>query len=169
MDVVKTAVEKHRGAVRIDSVLGAGTRFTIRLPIELSIVPTMLVHTSGAALGMPMAVVQRVVELPDIFSEVGGAPVFRDQGRPLPVRSLAGVLGYEPATEKVGIVIAAPQPYILAVGAVDGTADLVIKPMTALSVPGIAGTARSAEGDLVLIIGLSFLLDGCRDTARLAA
>ena len=169
MDVVKTAVEKHRGAVRIDSVLGAGTRFTIRLPIELSIVPTMLVHTSGAALGMPMAVVQRVVELPDIFSEVGGAPVFRDQGRPLPVRSLAGVLGYEPATEKVGIVIAAPQPYILAVGAVDGTADLVIKPMTALSVPGIAGTARSAEGDLVLIIGLSFLLEGCRDTARLAA
>jgi len=52
---------------------------------------------------------------------------------------------------------------------VDGTADLVIKPMTALSVPGVAGTARSAEGDLVLIIGLSFLLDGCRDTTRLAA
>lgn len=169
MDVVKTAVEKHRGAVRIDSALGAGTRFTIRLPIELSIVPTMLVHTSGAALGMPMAVVQRVVELPDSFSEVGGAPVFRDQGRPLPVRSLARVLGYEPATEKVGIVIAAPQPYILAVEAVDGTADLVIKPMTALSVSGIAGTARSAEGDLVLVIGLSFLLDGCRDPARLAA
>jgi two-component system chemotaxis sensor kinase CheA len=169
MDVVKTAVEKHRGAVRIDSVLGSGTRFTIRLPIELSIVPTMLVHTSGAALGMPMAVVERVVELPDTFSEVGGAPVFRDQGRPLPVRSLAGVLGYEPSVEKVGIVIAAPQPYILAVEAVDGTADLVIKPMTALSVSGIAGTARSAEGELVLVIGLSYLLDGCRDAARLAA
>jgi two-component system, chemotaxis family, sensor kinase CheA len=42
MDVVKTAVEKHRGAIRIDSVLGEGTRFTIRLPIELSIVPTLL-------------------------------------------------------------------------------------------------------------------------------
>ncbi len=169
MDVVKTAVEKHRGAVRIDSNLGTGTTFTIRLPIELSIVPTMLVHTSGAALGMPIAVVERVVELPDVFSSVGGQPVFRDQGRPLPVLSLAGVLGYEPAAEKVGIVIAAPQPYILAVEGVDGTADLVIKPMTALSVQGIAGTARSAEGDLVLIIGLSFLLDGCRGAARLAA
>ncbi|HJW55049.1 MAG TPA: chemotaxis protein CheA [Burkholderiaceae bacterium] len=169
MDVVKTAVEKHRGAVRIDSTLGAGTRFTIRLPIELSIVPTMLVHTSGAALGMPVAVVERVVELPDIFSCVGGAPVFRDQGRPLPVLSLAGVLGYEPSIEKVGIVIGAPQPYILAVEAVDGTADLVIKPMTALSVQGITGTARSAEGELVLIIGLSFLLDGCKPAARLAA
>jgi two-component system chemotaxis sensor kinase CheA len=170
MDVVKTAVEKHRGAIRIDSTLGSGTRFTIRLPIELSIVPTMLVRASGAALAMPMAVVERVVQLPDTFDGVGGAPVLRDQGRPLAVRSLAGILGYEPCKEKVGIVIAAPQPYILAVEAVDGTADLVIKPLTALSVPGVNGTARSAEGELVLVISLAFLLDGCNmETARLAA
>jgi two-component system, chemotaxis family, sensor kinase CheA len=170
MDVVKTAVEKHRGAIRIDSVLSQGTRFTIRLPIELSIVPTMLVRTAGAALAMPMAVVQRVVELPESFAEVGGAPVLRDQGRPLAVRSLAGILGYEACKEKVGIVIAAPQPYILAVEAVDGTADLVIKPLTALAVPGVNGTARSAEGELVLVISLAFLLDGCKTTsARLAA
>jgi two-component system chemotaxis sensor kinase CheA len=70
----------------------------------------------------------------------------------------------------VGIVIAAPQPYILAVEAVDGTADLVIKPLTALAVPGVNGTARSAEGELVLVISLAFLLDGCNmETARLAA
>jgi len=169
MDVVKTAVEKHRGTIRIDSTLGAGTRFSIRLPIELSIVPTMLVRTAGAALAMPMAVVERVVELPETFQAVGGAPVLRDQGRPLPVLSLATVLGYETSVEKVGIVMAAPSPYILAVSAVDGTADLVIKPLTALAVPGIAGTARSAEGELVLVIGLSFLLDGCKITSRLAA
>jgi two-component system chemotaxis sensor kinase CheA len=171
MDVVKTAVEKHRGAIRIDSVLGEGTRFTIRLPIELSIVPTMLVRTAGAALAMPMAVVQRVVELPETFAEVGGAPVLRDQGRPLAVRSLAAILGYEACKEKVGIVIAAPQPYILAVEAVDGTADLVIKPLTAIAVPGVNGTARSAEGELVLVISLAFLLDGCKTiaTPRLAA
>lgn len=169
MDVVKTAVEKHRGAITIDSVLGSGTRFSIRLPIELSIVPTMLVRSSDAALALPMAVVQRVVELPEEFEQVGGAPVLRDQGRPLPVRSLAGALAYEVGVEKVGIVIAAPQPYILSVGMVEGTADLVIKPMTAITVPGIAGTARSAEGELVLVVGLSFLLDGCRSTPRLAA
>ncbi|MDB5727201.1 MAG: chemotaxis protein CheA, partial [Noviherbaspirillum sp.] len=170
MDVVKTAVEKHRGAIRIDSSLGQGTRFTIRLPIELSIVPTMLVHASGAALAMPMAVVERVVQLPEHFDAVGGAPVLRDQGRPLAVLSLAGVLGYEPSKERVGIVIAAPQPYVLAVEAVDGTADLVIKPLTALAVPGVNGTARSAEGELVLVISLAFLLDGCRaNRTRLAA
>jgi two-component system chemotaxis sensor kinase CheA len=169
MDVVRTAVEKNRGAVHIDSALGVGTAFSIRLPIELSIVPTMLVSTAGAALALPMAVVQRVVELPETFMEVGGAPVLKDQGRPLPVRSLAVALGYAPGTERVGIVVASPQPYILAVEAVDGTADLVIKPMTAIVVDGITGTARSAEGELVLVVGLSFLMDGCRTAARLAA
>ncbi|MCS0616381.1 chemotaxis protein CheA [Massilia kyonggiensis] len=169
MDVVKTAVEKNRGAIRIDSNLGTGTKFSIRLPIELSIVPTMLVSTSGAQLALPMAVVERVVELPETFMQVGGAPVLKDQGRPLPVRSLALSLGYEECVERVGIVINAPQPYIIAVEAVDGTADLVIKPMTALNVEGITGTARSAEGSLVLVVGLSFLMDGCRSTVRLAA
>ncbi|WP_215410109.1 chemotaxis protein CheA [Janthinobacterium sp. JC611] len=169
MDVVKTAVEKNRGAIHIESMLGKGTKFAIRLPIELSIVPTMLVSTSGAALALPMAVVQRVVELPETFMEVGGAPVLKDQGRPLPVRSLAGALGYESCSERVGIVVAAPQPYILAVEAVDGTADLVIKPMTAITVEGITGTARSAEGELVLVVGLSFLMDGCRGSVRMAA
>jgi len=169
MDVVKTAVEKNRGAIHIESELGKGTKFSIRLPIELSIVPTMLVSTSGAALALPMAVVQRVVELPEVFMEVGGAPVLKDQGRPLPVRSLADSLGYESCREKVGIVVAAPQPYILAVEAVDGTADLVIKPMTAITVEGITGTARSAEGELVLVVGLSFLMDGCRGSVRMAA
>lgn len=169
MDVVKTAVEKNRGAIHIESELGFGTKFAIRLPIELSIVPTMLVSTSGAMLALPMAVVQRVVELPDTFMNVGGSPVLKDQGRPLPVRSLAGALGYEACSEKVGIVVASPQPYILAVAAVDGTADLVIKPMTAISVEGITGTARSAEGELVLVVGLSFLMDGCRTTLKAAA
>jgi two-component system chemotaxis sensor kinase CheA len=164
MDVVKTAVEKHRGTIRITSALGKGTCFSIKLPIELSIVPTLLVRTAGTALAMPMAAVERVVELPDTFAEVGGSPVMRDQGRPLSVLSLAGVLGYTPGTERVGIVMAANQPYILAVGAIEGTADLVIKPLTALPVTGIAGTARSAEGELVLVISLSYLLDGCKDT-----
>jgi two-component system chemotaxis sensor kinase CheA len=171
MDVVKTAVEKHRGSISIDSALGAGTRFTIRLPIELSIVPTLLVRTAGTALALPMSVVQRVVQLPDEFQEVGGAPVMRDQGRPIPVRSLGETLGYEPETEKIGIVIAAQHPYILAVEKIEGTAEMVIKPLTAMTVVGITGTARSAEGELVLVLDLSFLMDGCRTgtNAKIAA
>jgi len=169
MDVVKTAVEKHRGDIRITSNLGTGTTFLIRLPIELSIVPTMLVRTSSASLALPMAVVQRVVELPEVYETVGGSAVLRDQGIPLPVRSLASILGYEACTERVGIVIAADNPYILALESVDGTSDLVIKPLTCISTPGITGTARSAEGELVLVIGLSFLLQGCESLGAVLA
>lgn len=160
MDVVRTAVEQHRGTIWIDSTLGRGTTFSIRLPIELSIIPMLLVSTSGAKLGIPMSLVERVVELPDTFEQVSGQPVFRDQGRPLPVLSMANVLGYDPCVEQAGIVIAAPSPYILSVEALDGTADLVIKPLSGIDVAGISGTTRSAEGDLVLVISLSFLLDG---------
>jgi two-component system chemotaxis sensor kinase CheA len=162
MDVVKTAVEKNRGDIYIESSLGVGTKFSIRLPIELSIVPTMLVSTAGAVLALPMGMVQRVVELPDTYLHVSGEPVLKDQGLPLPVRSLAGSLGYTPGVERVGIVVAATQPYILAVESVESTADLVIKPLTAISVEGITGTARSAEGALVLVVGMTFLRDGCR-------
>lgn len=162
MDVVKTAVEKHRGVVSIDSRLGQGTRFEIRLPIEMAIVPTMLVSTAGAALGMPMSLVERVVELPPEMRNVIGSPVFLDQGRPLPVRSLARLLGYDAGQEAIGIVVNAAMPYILAVDAVDGTADLVIKPLTSIRAPGITGTSRSAEGELVLIVSVSFLLQGGR-------
>ncbi|NLC24852.1 MAG: hypothetical protein GX776_10385, partial [Oxalobacter sp.] len=46
------------------------------------------------------------------------------------------------------------------VEALDGTADLVIKPLSGINVTGISGTTRSAEGELVLVISLSFLLNG---------
>ena len=164
MDVVRTAVEQHRGTIWIDSKMGSGTTFSIRLPIELSIIPMLLVTTSEAKLGIPISLVERVVELPETFEHVSGQPVFRDQGRPLPVLSMAGVLGYPPCTEQAGIVIAAPHPYILSVEKLDGTADLVIKPLSGIEVTGISGTTRSAEGELVLVISLSFLLDGARDT-----
>jgi two-component system chemotaxis sensor kinase CheA len=160
MDVVKTAVEKHRGVVSIEARPGSGTRFLIRLPIEMAIVPTMLVSTAGAALGMPMAIVERVVELPPEMRNVIGNPVFLDQGRPLPVKSLARLLGYAAGEESIGIVVNAAVPYILSVEAVDGTADLVIKPLTSIRAPGITGTSRSAEGELVLIVSVSFLLHG---------
>jgi two-component system chemotaxis sensor kinase CheA len=162
MDVVKTTVEKHRGTIHIESTLGQGTCFSIRLPIELSIVPTMLVSAGEVLVGMPMSAVERVIELPDELMSVSGQPVFRDQGRTLPVRSLATVLGYPAREERLGIVVASPKPYILGVCLVEGTADLVIKPLTAMPARGIAGTARSAEGSLVLILDVAFLLAGGR-------
>jgi len=165
MDVVKTSIERHRGTVHLESQPDIGTCISVRLPIELSIVSTMLVNIGEVQVGLPMSAVQRVIELPKNFAGVVGSPVFKDQGLPLPVRSLASVLGYPPQTERLGIVVVAAKPYILAVCGVEGTAEMVIKPMMAISANGIGGTARSAEGALVLILDLAFLQAGGRSIA----
>ena len=160
MDVVKTSIERHRGTIHIESQRDMGTCISVRLPIELSIIPTMLVNIGEVQVGLPMSAVQRVIELPKNFSGVAGSPVCKDQGLSLPVRSLAGVLGYVPETERLGIVVVAAKPYILAVCGVEGTVEMVIKPMLAITANGIGGTARSAEGTLVLILDLAFLQAG---------
>jgi two-component system chemotaxis sensor kinase CheA len=160
MDVVKTSIERHRGTIHLASQRDVGTCISVRLPIELSIIPTMLVNIGEVQVGLPMSAVQRVIELPTHFAGVAGSPVFKDQGLSLPVRSLAGVLGYLPQSERLGIVVVAAKPYILAVCGVEGTAEMVIKPMSAITANGIGGTARSAEGALVLILDLAFLQAG---------
>ena len=160
MDVVKTSIERHRGTIHLASQRDVGTCISVRLPIELSIIPTMLVNIGEVQVGLPMSAVQRVIELPTHFAGVAGSPVFKDQGLSLPVRSLAGVLGYLPQSERLGIVVVATKPYILAVCGVEGTAEMVIKPMSAITANGIGGTARSAEGALVLILDLAFLQAG---------
>lgn len=165
MDVVRTMVEKHRGSIQIRSEVGRGTCFSIRLPIEMSIVPTMLIRAGGLLIGVPMSAVERVLRIPETLQRVMGQPIYRDQGRPLPVRSLAITLGYEAREESLGIVVAATQPHILTVTAVEGTADLVIKPLTALESPGIAGTARSPEGEIVLVLSLDFLFKQIHTTS----
>jgi two-component system chemotaxis sensor kinase CheA len=160
MDVVKTSIERHRGTIHLESQRDVGTCISVRLPIELSIIPTMRVNIGEVQVGLPMSAVQRVIELPSHFAGVAGSPVFKDQGLSLPVRSLAGALGYLPQSERLGIVVVAAKPYILAVCAVEGTAEMVIKPMSAINANGISGTARSAEGALVLILDLAFLQAG---------
>ncbi len=165
MDVVRTMVEKHRGTIQIRSEVGKGTCFSIRLPIEMSIVPTMLVRAGGLLMGIPMSAVERVLRIPETLHQVMGQPIYRDQGRPLPVRSLAESLGYPAHEERLGIVVASSQPHILSVSSVEGTADLVIKPLTALESPGIAGTARSPEAEIVLVISLDFLFKHVQQSA----
>lgn len=160
---IKSAVTKHRGMVHLASAPG-NTRFLLRFPIELSIIPTMVVRTADTVFALPMVTVERIITLPDTLDSVNSTPVLRDQGRPLPVMSLAKVLGYQPREERLGIIIAASTPYVLTVEDIEGATDLIIKPFREVETIGVTGTARSSLGELVLVVGVVFLLDGCRSS-----
>ncbi|MHC1744388.1 MAG: chemotaxis protein CheW [Syntrophobacteraceae bacterium] len=90
MDVVKTNLDRLGGKVEIESELGKGTRFRIKLPLTLAIIPSLIVTVEGDRFAIPQI---NVVELLHIRAElvkkrievVGDAEVLilRDQIVPL--------------------------------------------------------------------------------------
>ena len=54
LDVVRTSLIDVRGTITIDSVLGKGTTFTIRLPLTLSICKALCCLSNHARIGFPM-------------------------------------------------------------------------------------------------------------------
>ena len=54
LDVVRTSLQPIRGTVSIDSVLGKGTNFTIRLPLTLSICKALPCLSNNARIAFPI-------------------------------------------------------------------------------------------------------------------
>ncbi len=63
MDLVKNRIEAIRGGFEIDSTPGEGTRFTMVLPRSTSIVKILLVSIAGEVVGLPVASIEKVVEV----------------------------------------------------------------------------------------------------------
>ncbi|WP_027268787.1 response regulator [Leptolyngbya sp. PCC 6406] len=64
MDVVRTALSEIRGAVTIDSEMGKGTSFTIRLPLTLSISKALSCLNNQARIAFPMDGVEDMFDVP---------------------------------------------------------------------------------------------------------
>src|SRR5690606_26147072 len=61
MDVVQSRIRELGGQIQIQSELGRGTRFLIRVPLTLAILPTLLVQAGEAVYALPLARVQEVL------------------------------------------------------------------------------------------------------------
>lgn len=63
MDVVKTNIEKLNGIINIESELGHGTRFRLKLPLTLAIIQALLVDVSGEIFAIPLVSVIETVRI----------------------------------------------------------------------------------------------------------
>ncbi len=174
MDIVKSKIEDLNGTVELHSEPGQGTTMTIKLPLTLAILPSLMVEIGKDVFAMPLESVVEIVSVrrQDMMT-VYGQWTARVRGRVVSLVRLEELLSFHDGSgsgsfdggEETTLVIvgAAGHEIGLAVGRVLGEEDVVIKSMAEnyRNVPGIAGASILGDGRVSLILDLAALLDLC--------
>ncbi|MHB8974731.1 MAG: chemotaxis protein CheA [Pirellulaceae bacterium] len=173
MDIVKTKIEELSGAVDIWSVQGQGTTITLKLPLTLAILPSLMVDIAGDVFAMPMEAVVEIASLRgDQVATVHGHPMAIVRGRVIPFVRLHDVLAFHglqtrdeasaAAAETTLVVVTdAGREIAMAVDRVIGEGDVVIKSIAEnyKNVAGIAGASVRGDGRVALILDVPALIE----------
>lgn len=133
MDVVQSRIRELSGQIQIQSELGRGSRFMIRVPLTLAILPTLLVQAGEAVYALPLARVVEVLHAPQ--SSLGwfdGRAVLDRRSHTLPLidlRRWLGVPAEQPPLLTVVLLQAGETRFGLVVDQVRGREEVVIKPL----------------------------------------
>ena len=163
MDVVKTNIELIGGVIDINTQLGRGTTFTIKIPLTLAIIAALIVKAGAQRFAVPQVAVLELVRVDKATAQkverINGSPVLRLRERLLPIVTLTGVLGQEQAIDAVdsGFVVVAQvgrQRFGILVDEVFHTEEIVVKPMSSKlrHLPLFAGNTILGDGAVVLIV-----------------
>lgn len=161
MDVVRTNIEAIGGSVDVESTVGTGTTWRMRIPLTLAIMPALTVMCCGAVYAIPQVSLLELVALGDQHGEiehVGTAPVFRLRGTLLPLLSLSEVLGLDPDSEGrvIAVVEADDQRFGVIVDRVLNMEEIVVKALAnRLKQIGMySGATVLGDGGVALILDL---------------
>jgi two-component system chemotaxis sensor kinase CheA len=177
LDVVREHVERLHGTITLDTEVGRGTRFLLELPLTVATTLCLLVGAAGRPFGLPATSVMRIERVrPEELGWAGGQRVVPVDGRPVPLVPAAALLGLgqQPAAEAGTVVVvgSAERRTALAVESLLGVQEVVIKPLPRpfVRVPGTAGAATLASGQVVMILNAADLTrpGGARTTAAAA-
>ncbi len=167
MDVVKTRIAELNGNIEIDSTLGKGSVITIRLPLTMAILPTLMIRLNGYQFALPLSNVNEAFNLESSkINVVDGQQVMRVRNRPLPLFYLRQWLVNDAALEgeqhgqKVVVAQMGGQSFCLVVDHIIGQEEVVIKPLGAMlyQTPGFSGATITGDGSIALIIDVPSLV-----------
>ncbi|GDY12958.1 hypothetical protein LBMAG53_18360 [Planctomycetota bacterium] len=167
MDVVRRQVEEAKGTVHIDSVVGKGTTFTIRLPMTTAILDAMQLQVGGENLLMPISgIVEMLRPGPgQVQTVLDRGQMIQHRNRTLPLIRLGEVLGIpggesDPGKSILVVIDNRGCDYVIQVDAILGQRQVVIKPFDAGVVhhPGTSGTTILGDGRVALILNPAFLV-----------
>ncbi len=168
MDVVKTRINQLNGVINIDSNLGKGTTITIKVPLTLAIMPTLMVRLGekNQIFALPLVNVSEILEIDqEKINTVDGRQVVLVRGKPVPLFNLSRWLtngsvhnGFEDG--HLVVVSVGNQLIALYVDRLVGREEVVIKPLGAMlqGTRGLAGATITGNGKIALIIDLADLV-----------
>lgn len=167
MDVVKTRIAQMNGQVEIDSEYGKGSLITIKLPLTLAILPTLMVVLGTQPFALPLASVVEIFNL-DLkrTNVVDGQLTIMVRERALPLFYLHKWLvpgSARESREAVGhvVVVTVGNTQVgLVVDHLIGQEEVVIKPLGALlqGLDGMAGATITGDGNIALILDIPGLM-----------
>jgi two-component system chemotaxis sensor kinase CheA len=165
IDVVMNRVRSLGGSVDIRSVAGQGTTVSLKLPLTLAIVRSLLARAEGELYAIPLTHVLETVELaPDALRTLRGKEVAVLREEVLPVLRLRELVGLPPARDarlaQVVIIEAGNKRAALVVDELTTQLEIVVKQFDAahggLSLFG--GATILGDGAPALILDVSSLL-----------
>jgi two-component system chemotaxis sensor kinase CheA len=167
MDVVKRQVESLNGMIQVESAVGRGTRFMVRLPLTLATFRGLLVESRATAYAIPLSYVRETVRTDaGCIGTVMGRPVMtlRDQVLPLiPLSEACGTPPGEGGQEAGGfVVVVAAGDRTVAVGVDDlrEQQEIVVKSLGSYAgqAKGVARASILGDGQVVLILDVPTLV-----------
>jgi two-component system chemotaxis sensor kinase CheA len=165
LDVVKKSITSFNGIIDIHSNPGAGTRFTIKLPLTLAIISALMVESAGSVFAIPLANVLEslMVDEGDIH-RVAAGEIFQLRDRLVPVFHLDRFFGLRDSaqmTERHMVIVGFGEKRGgLIVDRLVGQQEIVIKALDEYlgNPPGISGGTIMGDGSISLILDAAAFL-----------
>ena len=165
MDVVGSEIKALGGNMAIESTLGVGTEFTIRIPFTVSINRALMVVVKEETYAIPLNTIEGIVRVSpyelDAYYQPD-APMFEYAGQPYRLAYIGKMLDKVGNPNLTGQVV--PLPVILArsgdhavalqVDRVIGSREVVVKTLGSQfgNVGGISGATVLGDGRVVIIL-----------------
>ncbi len=166
LDVVQSVLGRLKGALQIETALGRGTTFRLRLPLTLAIIRALLFRVEQRLYALPLNTVAEIARTfeKDIHQvEHYDVLQLRDDVLPLLRLGPKPPPGPETAERKVFVLVinSGDRKFGVLVDELEGEDELVIKALDDQSITTdlVSGASILGDGRVVLILNMIALMD----------
>ena len=166
LDVVKSKIESLSGEVDVKSQLGVGSTWTIRLPLTLAIIQSLMVVIGGEKYAVPLGTIQTIESVaPNEIKHVAQKEVINLRGSVIPIIRMNEVLGCisekDPKEDYVIVIVQKGDKQAgLVIDELTGQQEIVIKSLGKYINKSkvISGATILGDGEVALIIDPNALI-----------